>query len=385
MENDRKIPITHIITGLNVGGAEMMLLKLLRAVDLEHYPSRVISLTDTGVIGSQIESLGIPVAAMGMKPGRFSNFDIKKLSREIKEQNPAVIQTWMYHADFIGGWAAKSAGVKGIAWNIRNSTLDVRKSKASTLAIVGVCALLSQFIPRRIVVCSHSASKVHQKIGYSAKKMVVIPNGFDLDTFKPDPAAGFAFRSKLNLTADTPVVGLAARFDEQKDHQTFIRSAVIVLKTLPQTHFLLCGDGITEDNEKLLQWVKETGFPANFHLLDRQSDMPTFHAACDVSVSSSAYGESFSNVLGEAMACGIPCVATNVGGAEEVLGDTGIIVPPRDPEALANGIVEILALPNDQRQLMGQHSRERILENFDINLITQTYMKFWKELVEKID
>src|SRR5512133_1182905 len=167
MENDRKIPITQIITGLNVGGAEMMLLKVLRSVDLEHYPSRVISLTDSGVIGSQIESLGIPVTAMGMKPGRFSYSDIQKLSQKIKEQNPAVIQTWMYHADFIGGWAAKMAGVKGIAWNIRNSTLDVRKSKASTLAIVGLCALLSHSIPRRIVVCTKSASKVHQKIGYS--------------------------------------------------------------------------------------------------------------------------------------------------------------------------------------------------------------------------
>jgi glycosyltransferase involved in cell wall biosynthesis len=385
MEDNRQIHITHIITGLNVGGAEMMLLKLLWAVDLEKYPSRVISLTDNGVLGTRIESLGIPVTAMGMKPGRFSYRDIKQLSQEIKEQNPDVIQTWMYHADFIGGWAAKRAGVKGIAWNIRNSTLDVRKSKASTLAIVGMCALLSHYVPRRIVVCSQSASRVHQKIGYSANKMVVIPNGFDLDTFKPDPAAGTAFRRTLNLTGYTPVVGLAARFDEQKDHQTFIRSAAIVLKSSPQTHFLLCGDRITEDNQKLLQWVKETGFPANFHLLDRQSDIQTFHAACDVSVSSSAYGESFSNVLGEAMACGIPCVATNVGGAEEVLGDTGIIVPPRDPEALAKGIVKILTLPNDQRQLMGQHSRERILENFDINLISQTYMNFWKELVEKID
>jgi glycosyltransferase involved in cell wall biosynthesis len=248
-----------------------------------------------------------------------------------------------------------------------------------------MCALLSHFVPRRIIVCSHSASRVHQKLGYAARKMVVIPNGFDLDTFKPDPAAGAAFRRKLNLTDDTPVAGLAARFDEQKDHQTFIRSAAIVLKSFPHTHFLLCGDGITEENATILQWVKETGFPASFHLLDRQSDIQTFHAACDVSVSSSAYGESFSNVLGEAMACGIPCVATNVGGAEEVLGDTGIIVPPRDPEALAKGIVEILALPKDQRQQMGQHSRERVLENFDINRIAQTYMKFWKELVENID
>jgi glycosyltransferase involved in cell wall biosynthesis len=385
MKNDRQIQITHIITGLNVGGAEMMLLKLLRAVDLEQYPSGVISLTDSGVIGAQIEALGIPVVSMGMKPGRFRYSDIQKISQKIEEQNPAVVQTWMYHADFIGGWAAKRAGVKGIAWNIRNSTLDAQKSKASTLAIVGMCALLSHSIPRRIVVCSHSASKVHQKIGYSAKKMEIIPNGFDLAVFKPDPTAGSAFRRKLNLTGDTPVVGLAARFDEQKDHQTFIRSAAIVLKSLSQTHFLLCGDGITEDNENLLQWVKETGFPANFHLLDRQSDMQTFHAACDVSVSSSAYGESFSNVLGEAMACGIPCVSTNVGGAEEVLGNTGIIIPPRDPEALAKGIVKILTLPNDQRQLMGQKSRERVLENFDINRIAQTYMNFWKELVEKID
>ncbi len=159
----------------------------------------------------------------------------------------------MYPADLLGGWAAKRQG-QGNAWNIRNSTLDWKKSKASTLATVGTCALLSHFIPGRIAVCSQAASLIHQKIGYASRKMQVIPNGFDLSQFTPDIEAGINFRKQLNLGMDTPVVGLAARFDEQKDHQTFFKSAAIVLKIIPNTHFILCGEGITASNQIIMQW-----------------------------------------------------------------------------------------------------------------------------------
>jgi glycosyltransferase involved in cell wall biosynthesis len=381
MNNNPIIPITHIITDLDTGGAEIMLSKLLKTVDCQRFPSRVISLTTTGSIGQQIEALGISVSAMGMKPGQISLSDITHLTEEIIKQDPAIVQTWMYHADLLGGLAAKRAGIRQIAWNIRNSTLDWKKSKTSTMFIVAICALLSHSIPKKIVICSQAAAKVHRKAGYNEKKMRVIPNGFDLTIFKPDRNAGFRLRESLGLGEHVPVVGLAARFDKQKDHETFIRSAEIVLKSLPEAQFILCGDGITAKNPSITRWLSTFGVADHFHLLGRWTDMAQFHSACDVAVSSSAYGESFSNVLGEAMACGVPCISTRVGGAEELMGNIGRIVPPGDPIRLGEAVSEILLMPEDQHQDMSRMCRERVQQNFDINHIARTYMRFWEELI----
>ncbi|NMB53711.1 MAG: glycosyltransferase [Leptolinea sp.] len=380
MTDSLNIPVTHIITGLDTGGAEIMLKKLLQAVDRDKYPSRVISLTTRGIIGEQIAALGVPVTAMGMRPGRISLADIGRLAGEIRDQKPDVVQTWMYHADLLGGLAARRVGVHWIAWNIRNSTLDWKKSKPSTLLTVSICSILSHFIPRKIVVCSQAAARVHQQVGYAGWKMRVIPNGFDLAVFKPDQETGIKQRALLGLNRDVPVVGLAARYDRQKDHETFFKSAAVVLQSLPDTHFLLCGEGITPKNPVIRGWAAGTGREEQFHLLGRWTDMPLFHAACDVEVSSSAYGESFSNVLGEAMACGIPCVSTRVGGAEEVLGETGQIVPPKNPEALGNAILTILKQPATKRQEMGMAGRERMLHNFDISLVAQEYSRVWNDM-----
>jgi glycosyltransferase involved in cell wall biosynthesis len=385
MSNDRIIPITHIITDLNVGGAEIMLLKLLRSVDQEQFPSRVISLTDIGPIGRQMKALFVKVTALGMQPGRMAPADINHLGRVLKEEPVQVVQTWMYHSDLLGGLAARNAGIHGIAWNIRNSTLDLKKSKVSTLITVGACSLLSYFIPRKIAVCSQVAAQVHRKAGYASGKMRIIPNGFDLSAFKPDADAGLRFRRKINLTHETPVVGLAARFDEQKDHRTFIKAAGILLESIPSVHFILCGEGVTNENTLIKSCIEETGQPDHFHLLGRLDEMAAFHNACDVAVSSSAYGESFSNTLGEAMACGVVCVSTNVGGAPEVLGRTGKIVPTRDADALARAIRDLLLLSDEERMDMSKAVRARILQDFDIQKIARDYMDFWTELAGTSD
>lgn len=375
--NCLSLPVTHVITGLDTGGAEIMLSKLLHAIDRARYPSRVISLTNIGEIGQRIQTDGIEVTSLGLSSGKITPGDISRLAQMIRIQNPAVVQTWMYHADLLGGLAAKKAGIRHIAWNIRNSTLDLKNSKATTLATVGICSILSHFVPEKIVACSQAAVRIHQNIGYDRNKMLVIPNGFDLANFFTDPEAGLLLRRSLGIGSDVPVVGLAARFDRQKDHATFIRSARHVLQVIPNTHFLMCGEGVSTGNAELEGWIEAAGAAERFHLLGRITDMRSFHSACSVAVSSSAYGESFSNVLGEAMACGIPCVSTNVGGAEEVLGEMGKIVPPGDPELLGQAIVEILELSNDQRLELGRRSVERVQKKFEINMVARLYMDLW--------
>lgn len=382
MNETRKIPVTHIITGLNVGGAETMLLRLLKFIDREKFPCRVISITGNGPIGKQIEEMGIPVFALGMNPVSPSISDFLRLIRELKSNPPAVIQSWMYHADLIGGLAACFVPHVKTVWGIHNSTLDPATSKRSTRQIVRVNAFLSRFIPSKIIACSHVSQKIHQEHGYKADRMVFIPNGFDLEEFKPDLGARVKLRSELGIPTDAPVVGLAARFDPQKDHATFFASARVMMEVRPDLHLILCGDGITPDNPELSLMMAGFDKPGNIHLLGRRADMKDVYPAWDIAILSSSYGEAFPLVIGEAMACGIPCVGTDVGDTAELIGATGLTVPPRDPGQLADAVINMLTMPESERLDLGRNARERVLNNFEIRKIAGLYEKVWSQVSE---
>jgi glycosyltransferase involved in cell wall biosynthesis len=375
--------VTHIITDLDTGGAEMMLFNLLAGFNPDTVDSRVISLTGPGVIGDRIGSLGVPVRSLGMKAGLPDPRGIARLIKWLREDPPDLIQTWMYHSDLIGGLGGKFSGNIPVIWGIRNSTLDAQHSKKSTIWTVKLCALLSSALPRQIVTCSETARKIHISLGYAAKKMVVIPNGFRLDTYHPDPAARVSVREELGLERDALLIGLIARFNPQKDHQNFVDAAKLVLNQFPAAHFLLCGEGITWENPELAGWIYQTGQTENFHLLNLRTDIPRLTAALDLAVSSSAYGEAFPQIVGEAMASGIPCVVTNVGDSLYVIDETGKAVPPRDSRALANEIVNLLSLSSEQRSHLGQLARMRIEDQFDIHSIVLKYEQLYRNELNK--
>jgi len=369
--------VTHIITDVYTGGAEIMLLKLLLHIDRERFASRVISLTTGGPIGDRLEGLGIPVQALGMRPGFPDAGAVLRLAGWLRGNPSSLVQTWMYHADLVGGIAARLAGCGPVIWGIRNSNLDVLHSRRSTRWTVKICAFLSNKIPARIVSCSETARRIHVNLGYAVDKMLVIPNGFDLDLFRPDPQGRASVRQELGLSPETRLVGLVARFDPQKDHQTFIQAAAEVRARYTGVEFLLCGDGITWENARLAGWIEERGLGDCFHLLGRREDIPRLSAALDVACSSSAYGEAFPNVLGEAMACGVPCVVTDVGDSAYIVGETGKVVPPRDYRALAGALLELLALPPDKRVELGVEARKRTQQSFDIHAVVHHYEQLY--------
>jgi glycosyltransferase involved in cell wall biosynthesis len=377
--------ITHIITDLSTGGAEIMLLKLLSQLDRRRFTARVISLTTSGPIGDRLEALGVPVQALGMRPGSPDPRAVFRLAGMLRMRSspPALVQTWMYHADLLGGIAARLAGHAPVIWGIRNSNLDVVRSRRSTRWTVRICALLSRWAPRRIVSCSETARRIHVKLGYASDKMIVIPNGFNLDLFCPDMQAGVSVRQELKIPVRAKLVGLVARFDPQKDHHSFIQAAAEIKAGLPETHFLLCGDGITWENALLAGWIDAQGLRDHFHLLGRREDMPRLSAALDVACSSSAYGEAFSNVLGEAMACGVPCAVTDVGDSAYIVGDTGKVVAPNDPHALAGAVMELLELPADRCLELGQAARLRMQQSFDIRAVVNQYEQLYSSLLDQ--
>jgi len=372
--------ITYIITGLSTGGAEMMLYKVLKNIDTNRFSTHVISLTTKGEIGKRIEALGIPVEALGITPGQPDPIKFLKLVKRLRALCPDLVHTWLYHADLMGGLAARLAGVKNISWSIRHSDLSTEHNKYSTLLVVRICALLSKWVPRKILCCSNVAKTVHADTGYDFNKLVVIPNGFELNRFVPDPLARDSVRAELHLSADTRLVGLIARFDLQKNHSGFFESAARVHLQQPDVNFLLAGTNIEKSNAELYRMVELAGLESTTHLLGRRADIPRLLAGLDVLVSSS-HGEAFPNVLGEAMACGVPCAVTDVGDSAEIVGNTGRVVKSDDMKGLSLAMEELLALSISTRQALGKKARSRICELYDIHEVVKQYERFYEDLV----
>ena len=366
-----------IITGLSTGGAEMMLLKLLQHIDRNRFDPMVISLTTVGEIGSHIKALDVPVHVLSMQPGLSGLFKFIQLVQLLRRLKPDGVQTWMYHADLLGGMAARLVGIRSLVWCIRNSDLSEDKSKRSTLRVAKLCARLSKWMPSHILSCSERAKSIHIDAGYCAEKFTVIPNGFDLSRFVPDVKARVSVRTELGLHPDVSLVGLIARADPQKNHVGFVDAAVKVARALPNVHFLLAGSGIDMGNLRLVRYIAETGVKHRFHLLGRRDDIPRLMAALDL-LASSSWGEAFPNVLGEAMACGAPCVVTDVGDSAEIVGDTGRVVAPDDMNGLADHMVDLLGQP-ELLAVLKQRARRRVRERYEISDVVRLYENFYEE------
>jgi glycosyltransferase involved in cell wall biosynthesis len=378
-----QVKIAHVITGLNTGGAETMLYKLLSGMDRGTFEARVVSLTDVGPVGEKIRALGVPVRALGMRRGVPDPRGVWQLTRWLKEDKPNLVQTWMYHADLVGGLAARLAGNIPVVWGVRHSNLDPGGNKRTTIWTAKACARLSHRLPIRIVCCSETSRAVHTELGYAHKKMVVIPNGFDLTAFKPDPAARESVRQELGISKDALLIGLVGRFDPQKDHRNFVAAAARLSAAYPEVHFPLCGDGATWDNAELAGWIEAAGIRQRFHLLGRREDMPRLTAALDIASSSSSYGEGFPNIIGEAMACGVPCVVTDVGDSAFIVGDTGLVVPPRDPDALATAWRKLIELGPEGRRRLGAVARRRVEERFSLPTVVSQYQKLYRGVIRE--
>ena len=373
------VNICFSITNLATGGAETMLLKLSQQLDRSRFTPTVISLVGLGEIGPRIQALGIPVHALGMSRGIPNPLMALRLAKLLRDLQPDVVHTWMYHADLLGGLAGRLAGCERVIWCIRHSNLSKTENKRSTLWVVKACALLSRRVPAQIISCSQRAKEVHAAVGYAADKLHVIPNGFDLGRFVPDADARVSVRAELGLASDTPLVGLIARFDSQKNHFGFIEAAAQVHAQRPDVHFVLAGTQVDAANAALNAAIAAKGLQAHMHLLGRRDDVPRLMAALDV-LASSSHGEAFPNVLGEAMACGVPCVVTDAGDSAEIVGSTGRIVAVGDMAALAQQLLEVLRLPATQRAALGKQARARVQAQYEIGHVAGLYQAFYERV-----
>lgn len=380
MDDGRKIRVVHVITGLNQGGAEAMLLKLLPGLQLK-MDVYVISLIDEGVHGEKIEQMGVPLYCLGMQ-SKFLLFTVWRLREVLKQIQPDVIQCWMYHGNLAVTIASMLSGLKPIVvWNIRHSLSDLSLEKPMTRQVIRGNRFLSQR-PDIIIYNSRVSRKQHEHFGFFPVNGRIIPNGTDLRLFAPSEEIRRRVRCELGIPEDVLVVGHVARLHPMKDHKGFLRAAVSVLIRHPGVHFLLSGRDVSFDNKTLADVVPD-GLRNQFHLLGERNDVNELMTLMDVFCLSSAWGEAFPNVLGEAMATEIPCIATDVGDSSIVLGDTGFIVSPKNCEALADKIMFLLKQSKDYRQMLGKKAKQRVVENYSIENITKLYENMYVELIGK--
>lgn len=373
--------VIHIISGLTDGGAEAVLYRLCKHDQANYY--YVVSLSGAGKYGAKLVALGVSVTTLNMRPGRPSPLAFIRLVRLLRRIEPDVVQTWMYHGDLFGGLAARVAGIRSVFWGIHNTTLETGKSKKTTIWIAKLLAKLSWWLPVKIVACAQRAIDVHEALGYDRSKMRFIPNGYDLADFKPGLDPQGELRASLFSDRSIPLIGTVGRFDPQKDHANLLDALVMLRDRGVVFQCVLVGTGLDSSNAQIVELIFQRGLADRVQLLGRRNDIPSIMNALDLHVLPSA-GEAFPNVVCEAMACGTPCVVTDVGDAAYIVGDTGWVVPPRDASSLAEAIESALrdVMNAEQSSYRSSRARFRIKEYFSIERMVGSYTAEWNELNE---
>lgn len=368
--------VQHVITGLNVGGAELMLSKLAsRGKRFRHV---VTSLSGSGVVGKSLAELGVTVRNVHMRKDPRAAMDLWRFGRVLEAHGPIVVQTWLYHADLAGGLAARRIGIP-VVWNLRQTSVGRGVHKLNTALTIRLCALLSRVLPHTIVCGSNSALAVHRRMGFDARRMTVIRNGVDTRAFSPDLRARRDVRNELEIDTDVMLLGRIGRFHPQKDYKGFIETASRIAGRREKVVFLLAGGGLVWDNRQLVGWIREHGLENKVRLLGQRNDVSRIMAACDLLVSSSIFGEGFPNVVAEAMACGVPCIATDVGDSAELIDDRRRVVAPADYGALAEAALGVLRLPEERRLQTANRDRDRIVRQFDIDDMVRNYETLYEQ------
>ncbi|MES1976576.1 MAG: glycosyltransferase [Pseudomonadota bacterium] len=376
-----RVKVLHIITSLDQGGAEAVLCRLV-AQKTEGVEYSVISLKGEGFYGATLEASGI--SPHYFEFARFfqlsSFFEFVRLVRLIARLAPDVVQTWLYHADLIGGLAARMAGCRRVVWGIRSCNLSPELISRFTLVVAWVCARLSGLVPAAIACCSQQAAKEHKALGYSADKFHVIPNGYDLGLFSPSPALRHQVRTEWGIADDEVLLGCVARWDPYKDHDNLLHALSIAANAGTPVRCVLIGGGMAQGNTSLMDLLAKYNLVQSVVLAGSRKDVPAVMNALDVHILPSV-SEAFPNVLAEAMACGTPCISTDVGDAALIVGDTGWVVARRDPQALSLAISDAVNSVKTEgfvgRQLA---ARKRIVENFSLEKMRQAYVELWRSL-----
>ncbi|SFJ03733.1 Glycosyltransferase involved in cell wall bisynthesis [Sphingomonas sp. NFR04] len=379
----RSIATQHIATSLDMGGAQMMLAKLIAAeAGARGSGASVLSLLQPGVLAPQLRDAGCPIYTLGMRRGIMNPLALLRLVRITARLSPDILQGWMYH----GNLAATAAGFfhggnVPVIWNVRHSLHDPANETRMTRRLL---ALSRHFAASTaaIIYNSHAAAREHAAFGFPADRAVHIPNGFDCDRFRPDGAKRALLRQRFGIVSEDPVVGMVARLHPMKDHRMLVEAAARARSLGSKVHLLLVGTGLDSPSEPLASALRDLP-PSSYTLAGERTDVADWLPGVDLLALSSAWGEAFPNILGEGMACGVPCIATDVGDCAAILGEAGVIVPPGDREAMAQALVQLVRLGRSGWDRLGALGRERVVAEYDMARVAGQYRRLYASVLDR--
>lgn len=371
--------VVHFITGLATGGAERALYNVLAGGLASSSNPVVVSLRDEGTYGHLIRAEGVPVYALGLRQGIPGPAALWQLRRLVRHISPDIVQGWMYHGNLAASVAARmTAGPRpAVAWNIRQCLYSLAEEKPLTRQVIHFSRWLSGEADS-ILYNSRLSRDQHEAFGFAAQRGRVIPNGFDTERLCSNDERGRAIREALGIPLKKTVIGHVARFHPMKDHASFLRAAVSVMRERADVVCLLVGRMVNFQNPALAGIVP-LELKERFFFVGERNDVPDLMRAMDLFCQSS-WSEAFPNVLGEAMALGVPCVATDVGDSRDIIGDTGMVVRPSDSSALAQGLLAMLARTTMERVALGRAARLRIETYYGLVGVVEQYNDTYKKI-----
>jgi glycosyltransferase involved in cell wall biosynthesis len=371
----KKLHLFFLIRSLNIGGTERQLVELIKGLDKKAFEITIGLFYDDGVLIEETKSMPwIHVISLN-KSGRWDIIRfVFRFIKLLKALQPDILYSFLPDANIVGLVAGRMSGVKRIIWGVRASNMDVSRYDWLAGISLRLSAFLSRF-PDKIIANSLAGEEFHRSIGYSTNRMMVVPNGIDTDRFKPDHSAGLRVRGEWGIDEEKITIGLVGRLDPMKDHTTFLRAVKMFNQEEYSVRFVCVGDGKEPYKSEIYSLCMTLGLNGSLIWTGARSDMTAVYNSMDIVTSSSSFGEGFSNVIGEAMACGVPCVVTDVGDSAIIVGETGIVVPPEDPQALADGWRSMLKRLNDKSYSIKEMARARIISHYSSEIFVQKTSK----------
>jgi glycosyltransferase involved in cell wall biosynthesis len=370
--------VAHFIAAPAGGGAEAMLRNLVAAMDRRIWRTSVIVMDGRPWPAEMNELRAAGAAVYDLESLAFLRREtLRKLVGLLRRLSPDVLQTWMHHADFVGGFCARAAGLRRTVWGIHCREIhtnpgDTELKKLLFRSLLGVA---SRWVPSRVISCSAAAMEDHLPIGYPEARMRWVPNGIETSRFVPDPEARAAARHEWRVPAEAPLVGYVGRFHEMKDLATWLRAAAILQMRQPETHFWLCGGLEHELEDSARAALSLVPLRQQVHFSSFRSDPQRVYPAFDV-FSLSSRTEACPMTVMEALSCGVPCVTTDVGDCARLIESMGRVVPAKDPEALALAWAEML-----KKSPAPDRIRQHAVDRFDIQVVARGYEKIYQEVL----
>ncbi len=362
--------IVILVRKLDQGGAQRQLIALALGLKASGRDVHVTLFYPGGAFEAELGSHGVPIYVPG-KHGRWDTIGfLVRLVSCLRRLQPDVVYSFMDVPNILAATLKPFLAGARIVWGVRASNMDLSRYDWLSRLAYTLERRLARFAD--CIIANSDAGKRHAVAnGFPEGKVVVIPNGIDTKYFRFDSEGRQQVRSAWGLDEGEILVGLVARLDPMKDHPTFLEAASRITRVHDHVRFVCVGDGSADYVGVIKQQAVALGLADQLIWAGARDDMPSIYSALDIATSTSAFGEGFSNTIAEAMACGVPCVVTDVGDSAQIVGDTGSVVAPADHSALAAAIQHLISLPPKERRALGEMCRARIVSEFGMDTLVQ--------------